>query len=180
MKKLIFSLLLVVTASVKAQKIEVIASYGIPSIYGIGNDLASGIISSVSNSKSPTSNGVVAIGVMAYNNDMKWRFGVDATNEFFSKTESVSNKNITSILPKADYFWFRKDRLKLYSGAAVGVSFENTTYVSKDKVKSKDKSTNFGYNVVPIGLRYGGDFSVFIETNIGMKGIAQAGVSYRF
>lgn len=167
-------------ASLNAQKIEVSASYGMPSVYGTAYDLASSIVGSVIDQESPSSNGVAAVGVMMYTKNMKLRYGLDIVNEFYGKTESVSKQNIMSVLPKIDYFWFNKGKLGLYSGGSVGVSFINTTYTSKDKKESKDTDTVLGFNLVPIGLRYGGDLSVFVEANVGMKGIAQAGVSYRF
>ncbi|MDN3694610.1 hypothetical protein QWZ06_21225 [Chryseobacterium tructae] len=180
MKKLLFPLL-IAGASLNAQKIEIAASYGTPSVYGTAYDLGSAIVGSLSDTKSPSSNGVAALGVMVYSKNMNWRYGIDVTNEFFGKTESVSKQSITSILPKVDYFWLRKNKLGLYSGGSIGVNFTSTTYVNKNnKKENKDSSTGFGFNVVPIGLRYGGDLSVFVETNIGMKGIAQAGVAYRF
>ncbi|MEJ5102164.1 hypothetical protein [Chryseobacterium sp. MYb328] len=183
MKKLLFPLL-IAGVCFNAQKIEIAASYGAPSVYGIAYELAPAITLALlpgTSSISPSSNGVAAFGVMMYSKNMNWRYGIDVTNEFFGKTESVSKQNITSILPKIDYFWLRKNKLGLYSGGSIGVNFASTTYVNKDtKKENKDSSTGFGFNVVPIGLRYGGDLSVFVETNIGMKGIAQAGVSYRF
>ncbi len=33
---------------------------------------------------------------------------------------------------------------------------------------------------MPLGLRYGKDFGVFIEPNIGTRGFVNAGVSYIF
>ncbi|WP_160139249.1 hypothetical protein [Chryseobacterium sp. c4a] len=179
MKKLLFPLLLV-GVSINAQKIEVSASYGTPSVYGVAYDLGSSIVGSITDTQAPSSNGVLAFGLMVYSKDMKWRYGADVTSELYGKTESISKQNIISILPKVDYFWLRKQKLGLYSGGSIGINFINTTYTSTDRMKRKDNSTGFGFNVVPIGLRYGGDLSVFVETNIGMKGIVQAGVSYRF
>jgi hypothetical protein len=179
MNKIFFSFLMA-SIGLSAQKVEVSASYGTPSVYGVAHDLTSSIIGSITDTQTPSSNGVAALGIMMYSKNMKWRYGVDVTNEFFSKTESVSKQNIMSLLPKVDYFWLAKEKIGLYSGGSIGVSFTHTTYVNHDKKEDKDRSTGLGFNIVPIGLRYGGDLSVFVETNVGMKGILQAGASYRF
>ncbi|KFF18983.1 hypothetical protein [Chryseobacterium sp. JM1] len=182
MKKLLLFPLLMVVSTVSAQKIEVSASYGAPSVYGATYSLGSVLVNAFVNSseEDPSSKGVASVGVMMYSGNMKWRYGIDVTNEFFSKTESVSKQNIWAVLPKVDYFWLNKEKLGLYSGLSAGISIVNTTYTGKDKKESKDSDTGFGYNIVPVGLKYGGDLSVFLETNIGMKGIVQGGVSYRF
>lgn len=180
MKKVLLSLLLA-SGLFSAQKIEVSASYGASSVYDVTYELASAItINSITKESNPLSVGVAAIGVAMYSENMKWRYGVDVANEFFNKTESISKQIVLSVLPKLDYFWLRKEKLGLYSGAAAGITFVNTTYVDKDKKERKDTYSVFGFNIVPIGIRYGGDLSVFLETNMGMKGIVQGGVSYRF
>ncbi|PIF44529.1 hypothetical protein CLU96_1505 [Chryseobacterium sp. 52] len=182
MRKLLLFPLLIVAGALSAQKVEVSASYGAPSVYGAAYSLGSALVNAFfnSNEEEPSSKGVAAVGVMMYSGNMKWRYGVDVTNEFFSTTESVSKQNILAVLPKVDYFWLSKEKFGLYSGVSVGAHFISTTYVGKDKKESKDTSTGFGYNVVPIGVKYGGNLSVFMETNVGMKGIVQGGVSYKF
>lgn len=180
MKKVLLPLLLA-SGFLSAQKFEVSASYGAPSVYDATYELASAITTSIiTNESNPASTGVAAVGVAMYSENMKWRYGADVANEFFNTTESISKQNILSVLPKVDYFWLRKEKLGLYSGAAVGVTFISSTYVNKDKKETKNTDTVFGFNILPIGIRYGGDLSVFLEANIGMKGIAQGGVSYRF
>lgn len=177
-KKILFVLAIAGGLGLNAQKIEISASYGSPSVYGIGHELGNTLVGIITNIETPSSNGVAALGVMIYSKNMKWRYGVDVANEFFGKTKDVSKQNMVSILPKVDYFWFNKEKLSLYSGGSIGVNFTSITYV--DKKNNKESNTNFGYNVVPIGIRYGGNLSVFAETNIGMKGIIQGGVAYRF
>lgn len=178
MKKIVFMLTIAGGLSLNAQKIEISASYGAPSVYGIGHEFAMTLVSSLSKIETPSTSGVAAIGFMIYSRNMKWRYGVDIANEFFGKTKDVSKQNMVSILPKVDYFWFNKDKLSLYSGGSIGVTFTSITYV--DKNNKKENYTDLGFNVVPIGIRYGGDLSVFAEANIGMKGIIQGGIAYRF
>ncbi|PKF73721.1 hypothetical protein [Chryseobacterium sp. PMSZPI] len=181
MKKVLFPILIMgAGVALNAQKIEVSASYGIPSVYGVAHDFASSIVGAITDTKTPSSNGVAAVGVMIYNKDMKWRYGVDFTSEFYDKTESISKQNMISILPRVDYFWLNKGKLGLYSGGSIGMNFMNTTYVDKDKKENKNTDSGLGFNVVPIGLKYGGALSIFVESNVGMKGILQAGAAYRF
>ncbi|HCA06637.1 hypothetical protein [Chryseobacterium sp.] len=185
MKKVLLSLLLA-SGLFSAQKIEVSASYGMSSMYGgsygLSYDIANGIIpSSVSNGdgRSPSSMGVAIIGVAMYSENTKWRFGVDIANEFFNNT-STAKENMFSVLPKVDYFWLKKEKLGLYSGAGAGVNFVSNTYINQNNNQIEDNYGMFAFNVTPIGVKYGGDLSVFLETNVGIKGIVQGGVSYRF
>ncbi|RXM38962.1 hypothetical protein BOQ62_14255 [Chryseobacterium sp. CH21] len=181
MKKLLL-LLVAGGGFLSAQKIEISASYGVPSLYGVANDIGTSIVNGLilPNEKTPTSMGVAVIGVAVYSNNNKWRYGVDVTNEFFTKIESVPQKNIFSVLPKVDYFWFNREKFRMYSGVAAGVTFNSHKYNLKDQKETKSTDTIFGFNVLPIGFRYGGDFGVFLETNLGMKGFVQGGVSYKF
>lgn len=166
-----------------AQKFEISVGYGAPSAYGISNEIGSSLFNGIINdADSPNSVGALGVSALVYSKEDKWRYGLDVVSEFFS----VSNSNYTqmstlSIMPRTDYFWSNSDRkLRLYTGVSAGVYLNRATVESQSGTEEKVKNTTFGFNVTPIGLRYGSQFAIFAEPNIGTKGIVQAGISYRF
>ena len=74
-----------------------------------------------------------------------------------------------------NFAYFTEKKFKLYSGVGAGVM--NTSF---DYGIFENKDTIFAYNLSPIGVRYGQKFGVFLETNVGTKGLLQGGVSYIF
>jgi len=165
-----------------AQKFELSAGYGAPSIYGITNELGSDIVSIATNDGSPGAHGTFAAAAMIYNNSGRWRFGLDYATEFFDKDNTnYTKKTTTAIMPSIDHFWSAQDkRLRFYSGIAAGVYLNKATVKDESGKEDKLDQTLFGFNLTPIGLRYGRDFSVFLEANVGTLGLAQAGLSYIF
>jgi len=167
-----------------AQKIEIATGYGTPSIYGITNELgtAIGMASIGENISTPNSNGALNITAMIYNSDLRWRYGLDYTTEFYStKDTNYTKKSSMSIMPKVDYFWSKNTRLRFYSGISLGIYLDNGRY--KDittRNEEKFSNTYFAFNITPIGFRYGGKLGLFLESNIGAKSIIQGGISYIF
>ena len=102
MKKL---LLLIALASARAgygQKFEVSASYGTPSLYGLANDIVSGIFSS-NDSDDPGSNGVLGISALMYNNSEKWRYGLDFALETFNTSGLYDASGWSGQTPNAGF-----------------------------------------------------------------------------
>lgn len=195
MKKLLLCETLISTCLVHAQKFEISATYGTSSLYGttesildatgsaLGSAIASTIFGNPTKIDYPTSNGVFNLSVQRYSQDMKWRYGVDFVYESFNESKSdFTVLNFMSFMPKVDYFWSGSDKkLRLYSGAALGFLIKDYKYINSSTLReTKDSDTLFALNVTPIGLRYGTDFGVFLEPNIGVKSFVQAGVSYQF
>ncbi|HFK5510657.1 TPA: hypothetical protein ACGZ9U_001569 [Elizabethkingia anophelis] len=185
MKKFLLFIPLISASLLQAQKIEISAAYGTPSIFGISSSLYDfvGNVITGNSEETSSSNGVLSLHVMMYNREMKWRYGLEFNLESFDeKGTGFKSQSLVSVQPKIDYFWSGADRkLKLYSGVSAGVLFKNAKYIDKtSKTEEKDNLTTFGFNIMPIGLRYGRDFGVFIEPNIGTKGFVNAGVSYIF
>lgn len=182
MKKLILSSAILISSLAFSQKFEISVGYGAPSVYGITNDLGTGLISIITKDGEPNSTGALNVSALVYNKNAKWRYGLDFVSEFFS----VSNTNYTkkstiSVMPRADYFWSGEDKkLRLYSGVSAGIYLNNATVKNSTGQEEKLNDSTFGFNITPIGLRYGNDFAIFVEPNIGTKGIGQAGISYRF
>ncbi|MEH6305822.1 hypothetical protein RYH73_09215 [Olivibacter sp. CPCC 100613] len=185
MKKKLFilSLLIISSTFVFAQKIEISAGFGAPSLYGVTNDFGNALANIVlKNAESPNSFGALGVSALIYSKEEKWRYGLDVVSEFYTvKNTGYSKKSTLSIMPRTDYFWSGSDRkLRLYSGVSVGVYLNRGTIKNAANGDEKITDTIFGFNITPIGIRYGSQFAVFVEPNIGTKGIVQAGVSYRF
>lgn len=189
MKKLLLLLPLVTASFLSAQKYEVSVAYGSPSLFGTTDSLLKGIGSTAGavifggEVSYPKSNGVLNISVAMYNSDMKWRYGLEANLESFNESQSsIDKQSYVSILPKVDYFWSDADsKFRFYSGVSAGVLFRNTEYKANSTSSvTKENDTFFAFNIMPIGVRYGGNFGVFLEPSIGIRGFTQAGVSYIF
>lgn len=182
MRKLILGMSFILAMSVaQAQKMEVSASYGTISIYGISNGIVSAIGSVIYDEEAIDSKGVLNVAFNLYSPSMKWRYGVDVSYESFDTNQkTLTEESFTTISPKVDYFWNGADKkLRLYSGVSVGVLLRSSEYMLGE-TKESFNDTVFGFNVTPIGLRYGGKFAGFVESNIGTKGILQGGVAYQF
>lgn len=184
MKRLIVCIgLLVLSTAVYAQKIEVEASYGTPSIYGITETIMGTFVAALSTSEYETSsNGVLNIGVTRYNQNMKWRYGGEFGVEFFTTRKSLNSLQYYSISPKIDYFYSPMEhKFRFYSGISAGIVFRSGEYYDSDKEKKNtENNTILGFNITPIGVRYGEDIGVFLDTNLGNKGFFQLGVNYVF
>lgn len=183
MKKIIFSFcFLMIFCVSNAQKIEVSTSYGMSSLYGVSDDILSAIVGIMTDESLKSSSGVLNVSAARYNESERWRYGIDLSHEFFNTSNtSFSKYSFTTISPKVDYFWSKSDKsFRFYSGASIGVLFRNAEYINSEAQKVSGNDTAFGFNVTPIGLRYGGDFAGFIEHNWGTKGFLQAGIAYTF
>ncbi len=75
-----------------------------------------------------------------------------------------------------DYRYIKKPRFQLYSGAGIGIMFNEETNEMPDNYEFNE-NFNLAYQVNLIGIRYGGIFGVFLEAGFGYKGIIKAGMS---
>ena len=184
MKKLVYIAALCSVSFFNAQKFEVSAGYGTGSLFGGADSILKAVGTTVFNGEPemPVSNGVLTIALTTYNENMKWRYGLEANLESFDETKSSYRKqSYFSVLPKVDYFWSdANNKWRFYSGVSVGVLFRDLDYVDTSKNVQKTNDTFLAFNIMPIGVRYGGDFGVFIEPSIGTRGFVQGGLNYIF
>ncbi|RNA63753.1 hypothetical protein D1631_05615 [Chryseobacterium nematophagum] len=179
MKKIILLSTLLLTSLVFSQKFEISAGYGLPSGYGILNFLTTILPNSFLRVEGSDNVGVLNVSALVYSKDAKWRYGLDMVSEFYSFNRiEIRKQSAISVMPRIDYFWSEEDKkLRFYSGVSAGIYLATLKYnIAQEEVNY----TIFGFNITPIGLRYGKTFAVFIEPNIGIKGLIQAGASYRF
>ncbi len=184
MKKSLFLVFAALGGMMSAQKFEVSASAGSGSVQGIGYSISNDIVSVVlgGNPAAPDPQFTATVGAMMYSDNQKWRYGLDFVYEGFEKTEQITKQSLMSVLPKIDYMWLKPGNdFQLYSGVGLGLTTVNTTFKNKNTLKEeKESDAILGYNITPIGVRYGKAFGVFIETNIGNKGLVNGGFSYKF
>lgn len=190
MKKILFCSIVFATSLYNAQKIEISAAYGTPSLYGISEAITeasgSAIISAITANptiKYPTSNGALNVAIHRYSENIHWRYGVELVLESFNESSAIySQQSFISIMPKVDYFWTGSDKkLRLYSGIAAGVLLKKAEYiVASTGTKENANDTFMAVNLMPIGVRYGNKLGIFLEPNIGVKSFVQAGLSLQF
>lgn len=180
MKSVLF-IIIVTPALFFSQKFEITASYGTPSIEAGATEVSESIVNAfIGKPNPPSSRGVLTIGLYVNSTNEKWRYGVDVSNEFFEGTEDIKKQNYTSVLPTINYMWLKPgSKGQLYSGAGLGVliqSYNFGNFVQEDK----KTLTKLGFNVTPVGFRFGRQLGGFVEVNFGAKGLFQGGISYKF
>lgn len=181
MKNKILLLALCAGGLLSAQKIEVKASYGATSLYGMAESFTDASIGVFGYAFTQDmivyeSTGVFAAEIMLNTESNKLQYGLAYSNETVKDNKHNLKGNFNTILAQANYFWSNPEKkFKLYSGAGVGMMFTN---FENNSLKNSD--SNFAFNITPIGFRYGNKLGVFLESNIGTKGFVQGGISYQF
>ncbi|TRX37946.1 hypothetical protein FNW52_03335 [Flavobacterium sp. ZT3R18] len=79
-----------------------------------------------------------------------------------------------TVLAGADFNYFQKKTVKLYSGVSGGVSVNHHEYAGQT-----DTTNLVAYQVDAIGVRFGNKFGGFVNLGFGYKGILNAGLSYK-
>ena len=91
------------------------------------------------------------------------------------------NRNYIAVMPAIKYYWVNNNSFGLYSKAAVGAAFLNSTEKDLATNTSKDESsTHFMYQLSFIGAEFGKQFRGFAEVGFGEQGFIQAGIRYKF
>ncbi len=164
------------------QRTEVSVSYGTPSIYGAVESIVDDIANTLNKSEASTSsNGILSIGIQRYSASQKWRYGGIVDFEFFSTEGLIKRKAYYSISPAIDYFWNSAEhKFRVYTGFSAGVLFKSEKYLNDQQEEQTDSAVFLAVNLTPVGISYGQKFRVFLETNIGNRGILQLGLAYTF
>lgn len=181
MKNKLLFLSLFAGGLLSAQKIEVKASYGAPSLYGISESLTDAVIGTMGYALFQDmviyeSTGVFSAEVMLNTENSKLQYGLAYSNETVKDEKHDLKGNFNSIFAQANYYWSKpENKFKMYSGAGIGLLFTNF-----ENDEARNSKSIFAFNITPFGVRYGEKFGVFLESNIGTKGFVQGGVSYKF
>lgn len=80
-----------------------------------------------------------------------------------------------SLMPNVKWNWLNLKIVSFYSRLGAGASF------SKAKADNRsDKSTQFAFQLSPVGVEVGGRIAAYAEAGIGTSGSLLVGVRYRF
>ena len=96
------------------------------------------------------------------------------TQEIKGAGSEIKNR-YWSLMPNVKWNWLNLKVVSFYTRLGAGASF------SKAKVDGhSDKSTQFAFQVSPVGVEVGGRIAVYAEAGIGTSGSLLVGVRYRF
>ena len=80
-----------------------------------------------------------------------------------------------SLLPNVKWNWMNLKVVSFYSRLGAGASFSRSEVGGES-----DKSTQFAFQVSPVGVEVGGRVAAYAEAGIGTSGCLLVGVRYRF
>lgn len=90
-------------------------------------------------------------------------------------------RNYFSVMPAVKWYWTNKNSFGLYSKAAAGAAFLNSTEKELSTGKSNDDNgTYFMFQISLLGVEFGKQFRGFAELGVGNQGFALAGLRYKF
>ena len=116
----------------------------------------------------------------------KWGFGVvagrmkgsydETIGSYWTEGRTVNHCKYSAftVAPEADFRYFQREKVTLYSSAAVGL-----TFLSHEVNNSTEKSNYFDAHVSLIGFRYGQKFGAFAELGFGFKGLINFGINLK-
>ena len=116
----------------------------------------------------------VALGAVAEYAGCKW-------DKNYGSDNSVKSTYIT-VMPSVKFNWMRRDHFGLYSSLSAGVMIASLNFDDvRDVTNAENESeTTFMFQVTGIGAEFGGALRGFVEIGFGEKGLACAGLRYRF
>ena len=78
------------------------------------------------------------------------------------------------------YIYFTKDWFSMYGGVAVAYTTEQSNYEGNSPEFESNSSGFLNFHLNPLGLRFGRSVAGTLEFGIGYRGLAAAGLSWRF
>ena len=104
------------------------------------------------------------------------------------KSRSIKEKELNFlVLPTVEYAYLKRNLFELYGSASAGVNFARHSekgYTDLGKLNAQPKaslSTEFAYQVNPIGIRVGNQrIGGFVEAGLGYRGFVTAGMTVGF
>lgn len=138
--------------------------------------------------KDDSSFGMIEVGYK-YQIKERLKLGIDVGYQKYSNT-SITEKtsrlvkrdaNFILIMPNLSFSYIKTTLLDFYGSLGAGVLLSNDKVTLSTTSKSeKESNLNFGWQVVPVGLRVGKKLGGFLEAGIGTKGFVTAGLNYKF
>ena len=115
------------------------------------------------------------------NTDLKGWGAVTVQVVYSSNTQEVRGagseirNRYWSLLPNVKWNWMNLKVVSFYSRLGAGASFSRSEVGGES-----DKSTQFAFQVSPVGVEVGGRVAAYAEAGIGTSGCLLVGVRYRF
>ncbi len=193
------ALLLVAVGIANAQKkSEFSVSYGVATSRSVNSSLGDAFDFHWLKTDNASYTGAVNMEYM-YRLNSHWAVGVDfgyehaqcdAMDETDADNIAKYKDDYFTVMLGGKYYWINGAKFRIYSKAAVGVSFvrekmtgivDYTSSVMPDEQELfSDNATGFAYQVSPVALEIGKDFCGFLELGYGNQGVVQAGIRVRF
>lgn len=184
-RSIIILFVLTFAIQTKSQQFEVKALYGSPSLM----DATATILSILGTTFAGTeeawaiSQGTLDVEFYLNSVNRKWQYGIALINGFYKGHYDISKQNLFMVLPTVNHYWTKPERkFRVYSGVSLGVGFLSRKWeTDQSEAQQLEQSDTFlGFNLMPVGLRYGRDFGINFELNLVMKPVASLGFSYQF
>ena len=100
----------------------------------------------------------------------------NTTNE----KSDISKYDVIQVLPTFEYTYWCKEYIRLYGCVAVGAMLYLQSSSSSNSKDENSESVFFASQVNPIAVQIGKKFGGFAELGFGTRGIATAGLFYKF
>lgn len=116
----------------------------------------------------------------------RWGFGIvagrvkgsydDIIGSYFFEGQTIMHVKYSTftIAPEIDFRYFQREKLHLYSSAAVGL-----TFLSEEVYGTTEKRNHSDFHLSLIGLRYGQNIGAFAELGFGFKGLINFGINLK-
>lgn len=116
---------------------------------------------------------------------IKSSFSFARTRKLYSFTNPMYNytrtDNIYSFMLGAEWHYFNRRLISLYSGLEIGGFIWNTNVLNNDNIKDRSTQGFVAFQMNAFGLRVGNDrIGGFVEVGVGNNGIINTGLSVKF
>ncbi|MBP6323703.1 MAG: hypothetical protein KA322_01595 [Chitinophagales bacterium] len=107
------------------------------------------------------------------------------TRKLYSFTNPTSNylrtDNIYSIMVGAEWHYFNKRLVSLYSGLEIGGFIWNTSVLNSENEKDRSTQGYLAFQINALGIRIGNQkIGGFVEIGLGNNGLVNTGLSVKF
>lgn len=122
----------------------------------------------------------------AYIPGERWHFGGTfsynhAESDIFKNNEKIGyrNNDFYTLAGESGYFFFKREKWKLYALVGAGISFGTSSEVRYEPRKVfVGNGTLFNFQISPVGIQYGKNWGGFAELGFGYRGVMSFGLFY--
>lgn len=93
-----------------------------------------------------------------------------------------SIRDFYTVAAEWNIHYLRLDRFQMYSGGGLGATFvyEDNSYYQPGNYQGSGSKVYPNFNFTFVGVRFGGNLAVFLESGLGYKGLFTFGLSWQF